>query len=130
MEETTTKKKKEIPASHSYKCTNPSCQKTFTNPIKVENLSLNNSTVYEACPYCLTEITVEKSFSVSEKQKPVDKRDSEVFSEADKKIQPAAETDECKHYFGYLSERTRKEGLPEECMLCGKIVQCMLKKIV
>ncbi len=61
MEETTTKKKKEIPASHSYKCTNPSCQKTFTNPIKVENLSLNNSTVYEACPYCLTEITGEKA---------------------------------------------------------------------
>jgi hypothetical protein len=110
-------------------CKNPSCQRTFTNPIKVENVSLKKPAVYEACPYCLTEITVKNSISVSEKQKPLYEKEAEISIETDKIDQSATETNECKHYFGYLSERTKKEVLPEECMLCGKIVQCMLKNI-
>ena len=90
---------------------------------------MNDATVYEACPFCLTEIMIEKGISVSEKQKPVDKKEAEIPAETDKNIRSTAEIDECKHFFGYLSERTKKEELPEECMLCGKIVQCMLKKI-
>ncbi|MGB9854487.1 MAG: hypothetical protein ACPLRY_06765 [Candidatus Bathyarchaeales archaeon] len=90
---------------------------------------MNNATIYEACPYCLTEITMEKGISISEKQKPLDEKEIEISVKTDKTAQSAVETNECKHYFGYLSERTKKEGLPEECLLCGKIVQCMLKNI-
>lgn len=90
---------------------------------------MKKSAVYEACPYCLTEITVEKSISVSEKHKPLDEKEAEISVETGKTDQSAAETNECKHYFGYLSEQTKKEVLPEECILCGKIVQCMLKNI-
>lgn len=127
MEESATKKKRKITENQSYTCTNPSCKRIFTNPIKVENISLKNK-IYEACPYCLTEITIEKGVSVSEKQKPADEKETEMLVEA-KTVQSTVETEECKHYFGYLSERTTKEGLPEECLLCGKIVQCMLKNI-
>jgi len=28
-----------------------------------------------------------------------------------------------------LSERSRKEKIPDECMICEEIVQCMLKKV-
>jgi len=72
---------------------------------------------------------VKNSISVSEKQKPLYEKEAEISIETDKIDQSATETNECKHYFGYLSERTKKEVLPEECMLCGKIVQCMLKNI-
>ncbi|MEM3565511.1 MAG: hypothetical protein QXK18_01370 [Candidatus Bathyarchaeia archaeon] len=39
------------------------------------------------------------------------------------------EKTECKYYFGYLSKRSSKESVPEECIVCEKIVQCMLKTI-
>ncbi|HVO36861.1 MAG TPA: hypothetical protein VMT01_01665 [Candidatus Acidoferrum sp.] len=33
----------------------------------------------------------------------------------------------CAHQFGYLSKRSSKEQIPEECMMCEDIVKCMLK---
>ena len=35
----------------------------------------------------------------------------------------------CTHHFGYLSERSSKEKIPEECMACPEIVNCMLKAV-
>lgn len=35
----------------------------------------------------------------------------------------------CTHQFGYLNEHDSKEKIPEECMICENIVQCMLKTI-
>jgi hypothetical protein len=35
----------------------------------------------------------------------------------------------CTHGFGYLSKRSSKEKIPEECMMCENIVQCMLKNV-
>jgi uncharacterized membrane protein (UPF0127 family) len=35
----------------------------------------------------------------------------------------------CPHYFGYLRERARGEGIPEECLACEKAVECMLLEL-
>ena len=35
----------------------------------------------------------------------------------------------CTHHFGFLSERSSKEKIPEECMACAEIVNCMLKAV-
>jgi hypothetical protein len=35
----------------------------------------------------------------------------------------------CTHHFGYLSKRPTKEKIPEECIVCESIVQCMLKNV-
>ncbi|MEM1539366.1 MAG: hypothetical protein QXW82_01250 [Candidatus Bathyarchaeia archaeon] len=35
----------------------------------------------------------------------------------------------CPHYFGYLRERPREEGIPEECLTCEKVVECMLSEL-
>ena len=34
---------------------------------------------------------------------------------------------DCKHYFGYMSEDEPKKQMPEECMLCTQIIECMVK---
>ncbi|MDH7477501.1 MAG: hypothetical protein QHH17_03865 [Candidatus Bathyarchaeota archaeon] len=44
-------------------------------------------------------------------------------------LQSPPKTQECVHHFGYLSERKTKEKIPEECMMCENIVQCMLKNV-
>ncbi len=33
------------------------------------------------------------------------------------------------HYLGYLSERSKGEEIPEECMACKKTIECMLFKL-
>ena len=35
----------------------------------------------------------------------------------------------CKHYFGYLCEREKGEGIPNECVECSKNLDCMLSKV-
>ena len=32
----------------------------------------------------------------------------------------------CRHYFGYLGERDKGEGIPPECLECPKSLDCML----
>lgn len=34
----------------------------------------------------------------------------------------------CQHQFGYLSQRSEGEEIPEECMLCEKLLECMRLK--
>ena len=34
----------------------------------------------------------------------------------------------CKKHFGYLSERGVNVPIPDDCLTCKDIVQCMLKK--
>lgn len=36
---------------------------------------------------------------------------------------------ECRYHPGYLSERTGKEQIPDDCILCKDIVECMLRKM-
>ena len=45
-----------------------------------------------------------------------------------KLIEPPAKM-KCSREFGYLSKRESKGEIPEECMICENIVQCMLKTI-
>jgi hypothetical protein len=34
---------------------------------------------------------------------------------------------QCARNFGYLSERSKGEKIPEECMTCEKMLDCMVK---
>ncbi|MEM2202544.1 MAG: hypothetical protein QW595_02795 [Candidatus Bathyarchaeia archaeon] len=121
----------------SHVCPNPICRKTFTKPVKVENLSSGTLTVYEACPYCLTEITLKEAITpVKQKATTAEnveaiKLEHETKKEETVNVQPSSlvETPNCKHYFGYLSERSSRDMPPEECMVCPKIVQCMLRSV-
>ncbi len=92
---------------------------------------MRKNTVYKACPYCLTEITTEKQVLKSAKPKTAEESKSEEKTLAKEKHvdQTVSETTKCKHYFGYLSKRSPKESIPEECIICEKMVQCMLKTI-
>jgi len=94
---------------------------------------VGSGAVYEACPYCLTEITVEKEVLISALEPKIPAEENKVggkpLTEEKREIQASPEKTECKHYFGYLSKRSSKEGVPEECIVCEKIVQCMLKTI-
>jgi len=134
------KKKVAKMKSESFTCANPECGRAFVNPIIVQDLSSKNKGSYHACPYCLTEVFIEKTKSEYEKPKQKKKRtrieEKKTPPVKVKPTKPAQPTEQpflkeqkCPHHFGYLSQRSKKEKIPDECMTCEKIVQCMLKKV-
>ncbi|MGQ9506673.1 MAG: hypothetical protein ACUVTB_02285 [Candidatus Bathycorpusculaceae bacterium] len=77
---------------------------------------------------------MEKSFQIIEtSQKPeveAEGKAQEVeIPKGKENLQAPPKTQECAHHFGYLSERKTKEKIPEECMMCENIVQCMLRNV-
>jgi len=107
----------------------------FANPIIVQDLSSKNGSSYNACPYCLTEIVIEEDSEVEEEKRTLKKKRAiiEKAKAQPPKLKPAEQLSlkehGCPYHFGYLSQRSRKEEIPEECMTCKKIVECMLKKV-
>jgi len=102
-----------------YICPNAFCGKTFEQPLLASNLRETGSS-FNACPYCLTVIPSE--------QEPVFLDNSKIDSEQTNLLSNSIESklEECKHHIGYLSERSGKD-IPDECLMCKAIVQCMLK---
>jgi hypothetical protein len=99
--------------------------------LKAVNLSLENPEPYFACPHCLTEITTQENPSAAETKPGLDgetvKTAKDGLEEEKTSLQPAKTL--CTHHFGYLSERSSKEKISEECMACAEIVNCMLKAV-
>lgn len=105
----------------------------FPRPLKTENLGAKGGQPFDACPYCLTEIVVEASTLGGEGQKSDNEKTDEnqtiQQSIDEKSVRSPTPRNECSHFFGYLSKRSSKDKIPEECMVCGKVVNCMLKDV-
>ena len=99
------------------------------------NLQQDSEEPYDACPYCLTEIILEDESSVTydEPEETFEPEEAETEVEEAVDVKEQVETpeapSECAHYLGYLSEKSSKEQIPDECMMCKDIVTCMLKKM-
>jgi DNA-directed RNA polymerase subunit RPC12/RpoP len=121
--------------SQTFTCSNPSCGKVFVNPVKVKNLALKEAEPYYACPYCLTETVLEErtSAAIKKKQKKeikqIEIKESVVLPIEEKSGQKNPKAQECTHHFGYLSKRSSNDEIPEECMICENLVQCMLVNV-
>jgi hypothetical protein len=87
---------------------------------------------YDACPYCLTEITSAESCHVVEAKSSPEtdetKDEGTVVALAGRTVRSPQAT-QCAHHFGYLSERSSKDKIPEECMICDKVLECMLGRL-
>jgi len=82
----------------------------------------------------LTEISLEEgSTAVEEKQnlktKTTEIEEASIDFKKKTFAEPSPKEQRCIHHLGYLSERSKKEKIPEECMVCENIVQCMLKNV-
>lgn len=105
-----------------FTCSNPSCGKEFALPLQTLNLQ-DSTEPYMACPYCLTKIKAKeiKAESVIEDENHVPTEES-----SKQKIKPTA----CRYHLGYLSERVDKQQVPDECIVCKALVECMLQKMM
>lgn len=111
----------------AFTCQNVSCKRTFNTPLKTLNLQLSPTESYSSCPFCLAEIKIP--------EKPIENQlenmQSEVNQSASKeKIDKNNDTlAKCHFHPGYLSERKSKDNIPDDCLLCKDIIECMLRKM-
>jgi hypothetical protein len=116
-------------AKKVFTCKNPACKKTFSAPLKTLNLQQEPAEPYYACPFCLTEINekpVQTEATTTKVQLNV-AQIQEKIKQAEAKSTQNPST--CRFHLGYLSERTSKEQIPEECLVCKDSVDCMLRKM-
>ncbi len=92
------------------------------------NLQQDSKGPYEACPYCLTEITLDDDLPVQRDETKETEAEKEKES-TEERVEIPEEPSECSYHLGYLSERSSKEKIPDRCMTCKDIVECMLKKM-
>ena len=76
---------------------------------------------YYACPRCLSKVgDVERNKTVevdeTEEEENVQEREVE-----DKMEEAVA----CAHHLGYLKRRPKNTPIPEECLTCAKMIDCM-----
>jgi hypothetical protein len=111
--------------ARGFVCPNASCRKIFTRPIETTNVQVS-AEPYKACPYCLTKITGEpeiiSDFPSKEEMPPTPS--IEVMTQKEE----VASSPGCKKHFGFLSERAANVPIPDECLTCSDVVQCMRKK--
>jgi hypothetical protein len=99
----------------------------FTKPLRALNLQQDNEEPYDACPYCLTEINLDNDLTVTrDEPKEIEVEEKKHVEE---RVELPEKPSECPYHLGYLSERSSKEQIPDECIMCKDIVACMLKKM-
>ncbi len=118
-------------AGQSYTCPNPCCGRRSSVPLKVVDLRLKKPQPYLACPHCLGKIVSDPCSQAAESFIDSKKENAPGVAKGLEKAEVTltAQKGDCAYHLGYLSERSSREGIPEECMVCGQIVKCMLNSI-
>ena len=90
------------------------CGETFENPI-LATVSCNGYVQeYHACPHCITRINNEgKNVTILEEdiKKPLVKLENNVA---------------CKHFLGHLKTRSKGAPIPDDCLTCAKMIECLI----
>ena len=129
-------------------CPNPKCHREIEEPILLNNLSTTPAEQYYACPHCFIKLgeeaeteeditqeptsgpplnpVLEKVLDVISAQSQKEEEQEEPSVKPPKKEEKVPS--ECPHNFGYLASRAKDAPIPQECLTCPKIVDCMLKR--
>lgn len=95
------------------------CGNTFGTPILASVLTGGNVQTYDACPRCMTKVR-------SAKVEKSEGRRTRNVSKASEDAQPASNDGKsCGHFFGYLGKRPKTAPVPEPCLICAKMVECL-----
>jgi hypothetical protein len=126
-------RKKQSVEEDRFKCSNPSCGFAFSKPLKVKDMGSQDSQCYDACPRCLAAINTEESVPTVDAEPDAtvedNKAEETIASSSEQRNAEPFATIHCAHHLGYLSEKSKNEKIPEDCIVCENIVKCMLKSV-
>jgi hypothetical protein len=98
------------------RCPYKGCEKTFEKPTVLTDSSTIPRQSYFACPHCMSKLDI-----VTENMKVVGVKPTEypiVFDSPAK----------CAHFSGFLNAPPPDAPLPDECLICPKVLQCNMRK--
>jgi len=98
------------------KCPYKGCGKSFDKPTVLTDSSSVPRQTYYACPYCMSKLDI-----IVENMKLVGVKSTEYPKVFDS---PA----KCVHYFGFLNSIPKDVPIPDECLVCPKVLQCNIKR--
>ena len=101
-------------ATHSTS-TCAACGENFEQPLFAMVFSDSLVEEYYACPKCLSKVA-----SLHRKDVEVDEAEEEAEVES-----PVGDVAGCMHHVGYLKSRPKNTPIPEECLTCSKMIDCM-----
>jgi DNA-directed RNA polymerase subunit RPC12/RpoP len=103
------------------------CGVSFKNPLLA--MVFNESVVeeYYACPNCLSKVaSLRQESNVAEVDAAEDVEDEYGEPVVDVAVEgDVEELDGCAHQLGYLKQRPKNTPIPEECLTCSKMINCM-----
>ena len=124
-----------ILGSDKYTCPSSRCGRVFSEPLQLTDLSNKpQEEIYYACPFCFSQVTFAEILTNPEH--PDMKQNIEPVLSAspseeqiDEKIydKEKVTVSECPHQFGwgYLKNRSKGAEIPDKCLTCANILQCM-----
>ena len=98
------------------------CGEEFETPLLAMVSSAFVVEEYYACPKCLSKVgSLEQP-----KNLEVDETVNEEEEALEMKIEDTGkESVTCAHHLGYLKRRPKDTPIPEECLTCSKMIDCM-----
>jgi len=102
----------------SHKCNE--CGENFQKPLLATLSSSGTSQVYYACPRCLTKVDLVQVKKTEELPR--------IQRENPKMEMPSDKNQNCPQFFGYLGKRARDVPIPDGCLTCGKMVECLVRQ--
>ena len=93
------------------------CGKTYHKPILATVASSGNVHTYQACPHCMSRVHAANPPKTEEIKAAILSKQP-----AEKELQLEGK---CGHFFGYLNKRPKGTPVPERCLTCEKMVDCL-----
>ena len=99
------------------------CGEEFDAPLLAMVFSDYLVEEYYACPKCLSKV---RSVERQEEQVEVDEAEEEEANSLGMPIEePSGDAMGCMHHLGFLKSRPKSTPIPEECLTCSKMIECM-----
>lgn len=113
--------KEDCPSKTSRKSfTCDGCERTFQRPIFATVSTSGQIQKYYACPRCMTKVN-----NIKAPESDREEITSTSMMEPKKLDAEFENMAKCKHFFGYLKKRQKETPIPEECLTCVKMFECL-----
>jgi DNA-directed RNA polymerase subunit RPC12/RpoP len=102
------------------------CGEEFDQPLFAAVSSNTTHDEYYACPRCLSKIECrERKKNVeADETKETEQLDQTQDTQNKPQEVKTEESTNCKYQFGYLNKSQKNTPIPEECLICTKMIEC------
>jgi hypothetical protein len=107
------------------------CGEEFEKPLRASVFSGSQISEYYACPRCLSEVMCEdKEEWVADQETPdklllSEEKVQEISLKAAESNRENGSETTCERGLGYLKKRPRDTAIPDQCLICASMIDCM-----